>query len=90
MEKNTMITLEDNTTYVLIDETEYEGKKYFFAIRIENETNNPTTDYEVFEEEIENNEVYMNTLEDSPLKQTILINFTNSYMKELNKETDEN
>ena len=33
MEKDTMITLEDGATYVLLDETVIEGKKYFFAVK---------------------------------------------------------
>lgn len=80
MEKDTMIELDDNTKYVLLDETEIEGKKYFFAVRVDNETNNPTTEYEVFEEELDNGEYYMNALEESDYKQAILIDFTNNYM----------
>lgn len=91
MEKETMITLEDDTTYVLLDETEIDGKKYFFAVRVDNETHNPTTEYEVFEEEIEDGESYMYALEEGPDKQAILIDFTNNYMHavgELMEETD--
>lgn len=93
MEKDTMITLDDDTTYVLLDETEIEGKKYFFAVRVDNETKNPTTEYEVFEEEVEDGETYMNALDESPTKQAILIDFTNNYMHmvgDLMEETDEN
>lgn len=80
MEKDTMITLDDDTTYVLLDETELEGKKYFFAVRVDNETKNPTTEYEVFEEEVEDGEIYMNALDESDFKQAVLIDFTNNYM----------
>jgi hypothetical protein len=45
MEKDTIITLEDNTNYVLLDEMNIDGKKYFFAVRLDNETNNPTMEY---------------------------------------------
>ena len=41
MEKDTMITLEDNSTYVLLDETEINAKKYFFAVKVDNETGKP-------------------------------------------------
>ena len=75
-----MITLEDNATYVLLDETEIENKKYFFAVKIDEKTQNPTTEYEVFEEEIEDGETYMTTLEEGDFKQSILIDFTNNYM----------
>ena len=80
MEKDTMITLEDGLTYVLLDETEINEKKYFFAVKIDNETQNPTTEYEVFEEEVEDGETYMVTLDDGDFKQAILIDFTNNYM----------
>ena len=91
MEKDTMITLEDGETYVLLDETEINDKKYFFAVKIDNETQNPTTEYEVFEEEIEDGETYMVTLDDGDFKQAILIDFTNNYMHmvgELMEETE--
>ena len=80
MEKDTMITLEDGQSYVLLDETEINEKKYFFAVKIDNETQNPTTEYEVFEEEIEDGDTYMVTLDDGDFKQAILIDFTNNYM----------
>ena len=80
MEKDTMITLDDNTNYILLDETVINEKKYFFAVKYDETTGNPTTDYEVFEEEIEDGESYMITLEDDALKQAILIDFTNNYM----------
>ena len=93
MEKDTMITLDDDTKYVLLDETEIEGNKYFFAVKIDKETENPTTEYEVFLEEVEDGESYMSALEESPAKQAILIDFTNNYMHmvgELMEETDNN
>jgi len=80
VEKDTMITLDDDSTYVLLDETEIENKKYYFAVKIDNATQNPTTEYEVFEEEIEDGETYMTTLEDGEYKQAILLDFTNNYM----------
>ena len=73
MEKNTMITLEDNSTYVLLDETEVEGKKYFFAVKLDSKKENPTTEYEVFEEEVEDGKSYMVTLEEGDYKQAILL-----------------
>lgn len=80
MEKDTIITLEDETSYALLDETIMDDKKYFFAVKLDNKTQNPTTEYEVFEEETEGEDVYMNALEESDFKQAILIDFTNNYM----------
>ena len=38
MEKDTLITLDDNTEYALLDETIIEGTKYFFAVKLDTET----------------------------------------------------
>lgn len=83
MEKDTIITLEDNTKYVLLDETLFDKIKYFFAIKLDEKTGNPTTDYEIFEQEIENDEVYMNTLEDNDLKEQIFLEFSNKYLQNI-------
>ena len=80
MEKDTIITLDDNTKYALLDETEIDGTNYFFGVKLDNETENPTTEYEIFEEEIEDGDTYMSALEESDIKQSVLVNFTNNYM----------
>ena len=80
MEKDTLITLDDNTEYALLDETIIEGTKYFFAVKLDTETKNPTTEYEIFEEEIDGDDTYMNALDESDFKQAILLDFTNNYM----------
>lgn len=82
MEKDTIITLEDNSVYVLLDETKIEDEKYFFAVKLD-ENNNPTTEYEVFKCEEDDGEIYMDTLEDEILKQSILVDFTNNFIKEI-------
>lgn len=80
MEKETLITLDDNTEYALLDETTIDDTKYFFAVRIDPTTKNPTTEYEVFEEEVDGEEIYMNAIDESDFKQAILLDFTNNYM----------
>ncbi len=84
MEKDTIITLEDNAEYALLDETTVDNKKYFFAVKIDKETGNPTKEFEVFEEEKDGDDIYMNTVEESDFKQAILVDFTNNYMKIVN------
>ena len=80
MEKDTIITLDDNSIYALLDETTIDEKKYFFAVKLDNK-NNPTTEYEIFECVIENGETYMDILEDDNFKESILVDFTNNYIK---------
>ena len=79
MEKDTIITLEDGEMYALLDESEIEGSKYFFAVKLD-KNENPTTEYEVFEEEVDDGEVYMGVLEEGDFKQVLLVDFTNNYM----------
>jgi len=88
MKKDTIITLDDNTEYALLDETTIDNQKYFFAIKLENKTNNPTNEYEIFELIEEENEVYMDTVEDENFKQSIMVTFTNNYMKMIEKITE--
>ena len=80
MEKDTIITLEDGTDYALLDESIIEDKKFFFAVKVDKVSGNPTTEYEVFEEEREGDDIYMSSLEEGDYKQAILIDFTNNYM----------
>jgi len=80
VEKETIITLDDNTKYALLDETEADNRKFYFAVKLDNATLNPTTEYEVFEEEIEDNVTYMTPLEEGNDKQAILLDFVNNYM----------
>lgn len=85
MEKDTIITLDDNTKYALLDETIIDDIKYFFAVKLNDETGNPTSEYDVFEEEKDGDDIYMNTVEESELKESILIEFTNNYMQMINE-----
>lgn len=89
MEKDMIITLEDNTEYALLDETILDGRKFFFGVKMDLKTGNPTTEYEVFEEEKDGEDVYMDALEEGDFKQAILIDFTNNYMNMIEEELEE-
>ena len=78
MEKDTIITLEDNEKYVLLDKVELENANYFLALQL-TEDEQPTRHYEIFEEEIEDGESYMDIVEDQTLKETLMVNFTLNY-----------
>ena len=82
MDINTIITLEDGTQYVLLDKITKNKKKYFFAIKLD-ENDNPTTEYEIFELEKNNKDTYMNIVKDEELRENIFLEFTNNY---INKE----
>ena len=87
MEKDMLVTLDDNTNYVLLDDTIIDDNKYFFAVRIDNETKNPTNEYEVFEEEIEDDDTYLSALEESEFKQAVMLDFLNNYMNSIDEES---
>jgi len=78
MEKDTIITLEDNEKFVLLDKVELENANYFLALKL-NEDEQPTKEYEIFEEEIEDGDSYMTIVEDPTLKEALMVNFTLNY-----------
>lgn len=84
MEKDTLITLDDNTEYALLDETILDNKKYFFAIKVNNITKEPIDEYEIFIEEKDNNDIYMDIITDETLKESLMVEFTNNYMNIIN------
>lgn len=90
MEKDTIITLEDNEKFVLLDKVELENANYFLALKLTADEE-PTKEYEIFEEEIEDGESYMSIVEDKMLKDTLMVNFTlnyQEYAENYNKEDE--
>ena len=88
MKKGTIVTLDDDSEYALLDETIVNNQKFFFGVKVDKD-GNPTTSYEVFLEVLEDGEYYLDTLEDGDYKQAILIDFTNNYLNSVQKYVDE-
>ena len=78
MEKDTIITLEDNEKYVLLDKVETEEANFFLALKLTADEE-PTKEYEIFEEEVEDGESYMSIVDDPTLKEALMVNFTLNY-----------
>ena len=78
MEKDTIITLEDNEKFLLLDKVELENANYFLALKL-TEDEQPTKQYEIFEEEIEDGDSYMSIVEDKNIKEALMVNFTLNY-----------
>ena len=89
MEKGTIITLDDNSEYALLDDTIINEKKYFFAVKVDI-NKNPTTSYEVFVEVYEDGEYFIDVLDESDFKQSILLDFSNNYMKKVGESIKDN
>jgi len=78
MEKDTIITLEDNEKFLLLDKVELENANYFLALKLTDDEQ-PTKQYEIFEEEIEDGDSYMSIVEDKNIKEALMVNFTLNY-----------
>lgn len=86
MEKDTLITLDDNTKYVLLEELVVDNKKYFYSVKMEVENEVPTNEYEIFEYEEEDGETYLTVLENDEFKERILIEFTKKFVDIIKEE----
>lgn len=85
MKLDHVITLEDNKKYLLLDKTELDNKNYFYAVEVAEIDSEPTENYIFLEEIIENNEVYVEPVEDEETKAALLVIFMNNLGLELDK-----
>ncbi len=67
LEINTIITLEDNKKYLVLNETIYEGKKYFLTASITEDNKNSNEEVAVFQEELEGLDIYVRKVIDQNL-----------------------
>ncbi len=65
LEINTIITLENNEKYQIINESLYNGKKYFLANHLNKETET------IFEEELEGLDIYVREVLDKEMYHSI-------------------
>lgn len=63
MKPNEIIDLENNTSYLLLLNSEIDNKNYFLAVRLEKD-DTPTQDYIILKEMNENNESYIQKVND--------------------------
>ena len=64
---NTIITLENKEKYVVLNETMYEGKKYFMVMGIDDNKEIIPTKVAIFKEVIEGTYTYIIKVKDSDL-----------------------
>jgi hypothetical protein len=67
LEINTIITLESNEKFVLLNETMYGGVKYFLVIGVDDNRNVIPTNVAIVEEIIDGNDVYVDRVKDPEL-----------------------
>ena len=64
---NTIITLENNEQYMVLNQTEYEGSSYYLVMGLDQNKEIIENNVAIFKEKIDNNDVYIEKVEDSKL-----------------------
>ncbi len=82
MKLDTIVELEDNQKYYVVDETFQNNKKYFLVTRLD-ENEKITTESVIFEENKVNNDIFLKEVKDKEIEKDILSIFTSSLIKEL-------
>ncbi len=72
---DSVITLENDVNCLLLEKVEYENNNYFMAVVL-NEEEEPSDEYVIFKEIIENNENYVEKVEDAELFSSLIQLFT--------------
>lgn len=80
-----IVELENEKSYVILDETLLNSIKYYFGLRL-NENEEPTNNYLFFEESKEGESTFLTPVEDDDMKGLLLTAFTVNF---LNKVYDE-
>ncbi len=67
LKTNTIITLENNEKYVVLNETIYGGVKYFLVMGVDENKNIIPTNVAIIEEIVDGQEVYVDKVKDPEL-----------------------
>ena len=76
---NKIVELENNKSYVLLDETTLNNHKYYFGLRL-NEKEEPTNNYLFFEEFSKDNNTFLLPIEEENIKNLLLTSFTINFL----------
>lgn len=79
IQSNTIITLSNNERYMVLNETKYEGNRYFLVMGIDENKEMIQSKVAILKEVIENKETYVEKVEDSSL----IIELTNQLKSQL-------
>lgn len=92
MTKDTVIKLANDTKYFLLDEYEDNNLKYFYAVRLDNKTEEPTSDYIFLEESNVDGKTFVKKVIDKNMEQFLFLVFTSNYVEmaeDIKKEASE-
>lgn len=80
MNVDTIITLSNNSKYLLLDKTSIEDKNYFYAIGVKDDLETVTREYIFIEEIQRDGKTFIKKVEDKETKEFLLTVFTNNYI----------
>ena len=80
-----IVELENNNSYVLLDETLLNNIKYYFGLRWD-ENEEPTNNYLFFEETKEGNDTFLAPVEDEDEKKLLVTAFTVNFLDKVYDE----
>ena len=80
-----IVELENNKSYVLLDETLLNNTKYYFGLRV-NEKEEPTNNYLFFEESKAGNDTFLTPILDEDMKGLLLTAFTINFLDKVYDE----
>lgn len=80
-----IVELENNKSYVLLDETMLDNTKYYFGLRV-NEKEEPTNNYLFFEESMEDGDIFLTPIIDDEMKGLLLTAFTVNFLDKVYDE----
>lgn len=67
LQTNTIISLENNEKYVVLNETMYGGVKYFLVMGVDNDKNIIPSNVAIIEEIVDGQNIYVNRVKDPEL-----------------------
>lgn len=67
LEKDKIILLEDNTKYVITNQTEYNGKKYYLVMGVNSEETTITNEIAILESTESGDDIYVDKVTDPEL-----------------------
>lgn len=82
-----IIKLENNIKYILLDETILSKIKYYVGLKL-NENNEPTNEYQYFEEKKDKNNIFLKPVINDKIKDLLLTSFTVNYFNNVYEEVN--
>ena len=87
MNKEDIITLEDNVEYMVLDTTEFNHNKYLYCVEID-ENEMPKEEYKYLKEINENGELFTEDVEDENVIEALTAMFSLNYLNDTDEEQD--